>query len=134
MQGRQPAKLILKRKDLAIVQQLLADGDTGLRVARRAQILLARAGNQRVVQVVAKVDQQPATVWRVCERYRQGGLAAALYDAPRLGRPPVFSPAGTPAKCNSGLPTAREGGVAASALVGAQLGARRPRTGNRQPY
>jgi hypothetical protein len=27
----------------------------------------------------------------VCERYRQGGLEAALYDAPRSGRPRVFS-------------------------------------------
>jgi hypothetical protein len=31
-------------------------------------------------------------VWRVCERYRLYGLEAALYDAPRSGRPRVFSP------------------------------------------
>jgi transposase len=66
-------------------------------VARRAQILLARAGNHRVAQVVAKVDQHPATVWRVCERYRQQGLDAALDDAPRSGRPPVFPPPRAPA-------------------------------------
>ena len=96
MQGRQPNKLTLKKKDLTLLQQLLCDGDTSLRVARRAQILLARAGDQRVAQVVAKVDQHPATVWRVCERYRQQGLEAALHDAPRSGRPPVFSPGGAP--------------------------------------
>jgi len=97
MQGRQPDKLTLKKKDITILQQLLHDGNTSLRVARRAQILLARASNHRVAQVVAKVDQHPATVWRVCQRYRQQGLAAALYDAPRSGRPPVFSPDGAPA-------------------------------------
>lgn len=97
MQGRYPDKLTLKKKDIPLLQQLLRDGDTSLRVARRAQILLARAGNQRVAQVVAQVDQHPATVWRVCERYRQQGLDAAVYDAPRSGRPPVFSPEGAPA-------------------------------------
>jgi transposase len=97
MQGRQPDNLTLKKKDITTLQQLVRDGDTSLRVARRAQILLARASNQRVAQVVAKVDQHPATVWRVCERYRQEGLDAALYDAPRSGRPPVFSPKGASA-------------------------------------
>jgi hypothetical protein len=47
---------------------------------------------QRVVLLGEKVEQDPATIWRVCERYRQGGLEAALYDAPRPGRPRVFSP------------------------------------------
>ena len=97
MQGRQPAKLTLKKKDILMLQQLLRDGNTSLRVARRAQVLLARAEDLGVAQVIAKVDQHPATVWRVCERYRQQGLAAALYDAPRSGRPLVFSPPGASA-------------------------------------
>lgn len=97
MQGRQPDKLILKKQDLTKLQQLLRDGNTSLRVARRAQILLARADDLRVAQVIAKVAHHPATVWRVCERYRQQGLDAALYDAPRSGRPPVFSPQGASA-------------------------------------
>jgi hypothetical protein len=97
MRGRYPDQLTLKKKDMATLQQLLSDGDTSLRVARRAQILLTRASNQRVGQVVTKVDQHPATVWRVCERYRQHRLVAALYDAPRSGRPPVFSPEGAEA-------------------------------------
>jgi hypothetical protein len=94
MRGRYPDKLTLQKKDIKRLQQLLQDGRTSLRVARRAQILLTRASNQRVSQVVAKVDQHASTVWRVCERYRQQGLEAALYDAPRSGRPLVFSPEG----------------------------------------
>jgi hypothetical protein len=39
------------------------------------------------------VDQERTTVWRVCQRYQDEGLSAALYDAPRSGRPRVFSPA-----------------------------------------
>ncbi len=92
MRGRKPDPFILKRKDKTGLQELLRDGQTSLQVARRAQILLGRADQrQRVIVLRDKVDQDPATIWRVCEHYRQGGLEAALYDAPRSGRPRVFS-------------------------------------------
>lgn len=92
MRGRKPARFELKRKDKAALQQLLRKGDTPLRVARRAQILLHRAqAYQRVKMLGEVVARDAATIWRVCERYRQDGLEAALYDAPRSGRPRVFS-------------------------------------------
>ncbi len=93
MRGRTPDKFVLKRKDKLFLQQLLQDGHTPLKVARRAQILLGRtAKNQRVVLLGDKVEQNATTVWRVCQRYRRGRLNAALYDDPRSGRPRVFSP------------------------------------------
>lgn len=83
---------MLKSKDKKTLQQLVSDGQTPMQIARRAQILLNRAkGGQRVLLVSDKVDQNRTTVWRVCERYRNAGLEAALYDAPRTGRPRVFS-------------------------------------------
>ena len=91
MRGRKPDKLELKPKDKTFLRELLRDGQTPLRVARRAQILLSRADKQpRVMPLGEKVDQDAATIWRVCERYRQSGVQAALYDAPRSGRPRVF--------------------------------------------
>ena len=92
MRGRKPEPLVLKSKDEKTLQQLLRDGQTRVRIARRAQILLhcAEAGH-RVLLVSDKVDQNRTTIWRVCERYRNAGLEAALYDAPRTGRPRVFS-------------------------------------------
>jgi len=98
MRGRKPDMFVLKKKDTATLQQFLRDGHTPLRVARRAQILMARAGGQRVGQIVLQVAQNASTVWRVCERYEHHGLQAALYDARRAGRPRVFSP--TPAKAD----------------------------------
>ncbi len=93
MRGRTPEKFVLKRKDKLFLQRLLQDGHTPLKVARRAQILLGRTDqNQRVVLLGDKVEQNATTVWRVCRRYRQGGLKAALYDDPRCGRPRVFPP------------------------------------------
>lgn len=91
MRGRKPDPFKLKRKDKVALQQLLRDGHTPLRVARRALILLHRADHQqRVKTLVEIVEQNAATIWQVCERYRLGGLDAALYDAPRSGRPRVF--------------------------------------------
>ena len=93
MRGRKLDKLVLKPKDETILRELLRDGHTSLKVARRAQILLTRSEEaQRVIILGEQVGQDAATIWRVCERYRQGGLHAALYDAPRSGRPRVFSP------------------------------------------
>lgn len=92
MRGRKPEPFVLSAKDQRALQQLLRDGQTPLRIARRAQILLSCAEvGQRVVLVSDKVDQNRTTVWRVCERYREAGLTAALYDAPRTGHPRVFS-------------------------------------------
>lgn len=91
MRGRKPDPFELKPKDKVALQQLLRDGRTPLRVARRAQILLHRTNAQQRVKSLGEiVEQNAATIWQVCERYRLGGLDAALYDAPRSGRPRVF--------------------------------------------
>ncbi len=92
MSGRKPDRFVLKKEDRPILQALLGNGHTRQRVARRARILLCRAEAQRVNSLADKVAQNRSTVWRVCERYCQGGLEAALYDAPRSGRPCIFSP------------------------------------------
>lgn len=92
MAGRKPDKFKLNPKDKTFLHQLLRDGQTPIKVARRAQILLCRADDRhRVAFLGETLGQDTATIWRVCERYRQFGLEAALYDASRSGRPPVFS-------------------------------------------
>lgn len=97
MGGRKPDEFVLKRKDAAFLRELLRNGRTPLRVARRAQILLGRTdAEQRVGSLGEKVEQDRTTIWRVCARYQESGLDAALYDAPRSGRPRVFSPQRTP--------------------------------------
>jgi len=94
MSDRKPDKFKLKPKDKIVLRKLLRNGQTPLRVARRAQILLSRANDQLPVVALSKlIDQDPSTIWRVCERYRRQGWRAAVYDAPRSGRPRVFSQA-----------------------------------------
>lgn len=92
MRGRKPEPLVLKPEDKKALQQLMHDGQTPLSVARRAQVLLSCAeAKHRVSAVSDKVGQNRSTVWRICQRYRAAGLEAAVYDAPRPGRPRVFS-------------------------------------------
>ena len=97
MGGRPPDQFVLKRKDKAFLLEVLHNGQTPLKVARRALILLGRANDQQSIATLEeKVEQDRTTIWRVCKRYEDGGLDAALYDAPRSGRPRVFFPASTP--------------------------------------
>ncbi len=94
MGGRHPRKFVLKRKDKAVLLALLQNSQTPLKIARRAQILLGRANRkQSLAALEDKIELDRTTIWRVCERYAEGGLDTALYDAPRSGRPRVFSPA-----------------------------------------
>ena len=123
MRGRKPKSVVLKPTDAKALRQLLRAGDLPQRVARRARILLARAQKERIEQVVTKVDQDRATVWRVCQRYAQTGLQAALYDAPRSGRPRVFFPAGSPAPRTPGVSFSRNDWMGVDALVDAEFGA-----------
>ena len=98
MRGRKPDQFRLKRKDACTLRELLRDGQTPLKVARRAQILLGRTDDEQPLGRLSEtVAQARTTLWRVCDRYEQGGLEAALYDAPRAGRPRGFSPHGTSA-------------------------------------
>ena len=91
MRGRKPEKFQLKPRDKAYLHKLLRDGETPWRIARRAQMLLQRADQgQRVGALSEKFEQNASTIWRICQRYRDGDLQAALYDAPRAGRPRVF--------------------------------------------
>jgi hypothetical protein len=81
----------LKPTDKAYLRKLLRDGETAWRIARRAQILLQRAEKeQRIGSLSETFEKNASTIWRLCQRYRDGDLQAALYDAPRPGRPRVF--------------------------------------------
>lgn len=91
MRGRKPEEFRLKPRDKTYLRKLLREGKTPWRIARRAQILLQRADKkQRVGSLSEKFAQSASTIWRICQRYRDGDLEGALYDAPRPGRPPVF--------------------------------------------
>lgn len=77
----------------------LAEGDreelegiarTGTEMARRvdrARMLLAKAGGESAAPMAARLGVDPNTAEPYVRKYRDGGLGAALADAPRRGRP-----------------------------------------------
>jgi transposase len=93
MRGRRPRPLVLRPDDVPILHALVRSGKTEQRVARRAHILLTMAEGERTADLATQLEQDEATVWRVCRRYEQRGLQA-VHDAPRSGRPRAISPPG----------------------------------------
>lgn len=103
MWGREPHRAQLTRADREELEHLVRDGHTEQRVARRAQILLAMAQPDAMVEEVADQGEVArTTVWRVCHRYEERGLNA-VYDAARAGRPRVISPLGAGANRAAGV-------------------------------
>lgn len=69
-------------------------------LARRARMVLLRADGHPLAEVARRVEVAPRVVAKWIKRYRQHG-PRGLRDAPRPGRPPVFSPSGRP-PCREG--------------------------------
>ncbi|WP_145244791.1 helix-turn-helix domain-containing protein [Urbifossiella limnaea] len=57
---------------------------------QRARIVLAVAAGERVGNIARHLACDRTTTWRVCRRYRDGGVRRILADDPRPGRPQVI--------------------------------------------
>ena len=92
MRGRQPRRVVLTADDRAGLWRIVRDGRSEQRAARRARILLAMEQDAAAVEDIAEhLDVSRKTVWEVCRRYEERGMKA-VKDAPRTGRPRLFTP------------------------------------------
>lgn len=95
MRRRPPRAIKLSSDDAAHLEQLVRDGRTEQRVARRARILLAMADPATVVQELAdRLGVERTTIWHLCRRYEENGVEV-VEDGARDGRPRAFSPSAT---------------------------------------
>lgn len=95
MRRRPPNVIELTPEEVVPLEQLIRDGRTEQRVARRARILLAMSQPETVVQQLAEqVGLTRAAIWALCRRYDEMGIDV-IFDAPRSGRPWEISPLGT---------------------------------------
>lgn len=95
MRRRPPNVIELTPEEVVPLEQLIRDGRTEQRVARRARILLAMSQPETVVQQLAeRVGLTRAAIWALCRRYDEIGIEV-IFDAPRSGRPWEISPLGT---------------------------------------
>ena len=70
------------------LRRLIHTGQAPAPVQTRARILLAAATGQPDDAIAHALLSSRPTVQRTRQRFAQQGLDAALYDAPRRGRPP----------------------------------------------
>src|SRR6266496_2457821 len=83
----------LTNEQRTIVKRLISSGRGPARVQARARILLIAGqrdktnSNEQIAQVLQVCSR---TVSRVRQRFSKGGVDAALYDKPRIGRPPII--------------------------------------------
>jgi transposase len=95
MRGRKARPLDIAANDVPILQHVSQSRTLCWFQVQHARILLAVWAGQRIQSIASQMQCDEATVWRICRRYEQRGLAAVLYEAERSGRPQRLSPPGT---------------------------------------
>jgi hypothetical protein len=81
MRRRPPHTIPLSRSERRSLRNLLADGRTEQRVARRARILLAVANPATILTDLAeRFEQSRSGIWTLCRRFEQRGVDV-IYDA-----------------------------------------------------
>jgi transposase len=90
------ARVLLSDEQRQILEKLVRAASTPQSLAFRARIVLrvGEADHPPNLQVAAEFGCSRGTVGKWRARYLQEGLPG-LQDAPRSGRPPVFSPLDT---------------------------------------
>ena len=95
MRRRPPHTIDWLPDEITRLEAIVRDGHVPQRVAHRARILLAMTTPEAVVEALgARLDTDRTTIGRLCRRDKDEGLAA-LFDAPRSGRPRALSPPGS---------------------------------------
>jgi hypothetical protein len=92
MRGRKPRTFALAAHDVPILQQMARSRTLPWFQVQRARLVLAMADGERVQTVALQSQCDPSTVWRLCRRYEQAGLAGLLAEASRVGHPLEISP------------------------------------------
>ena len=81
----------LRTEDSQKLEVCLRGGIQPVRTVRRALVLQQLAAGKPCKRIAAHVGVGVNTVYRVRERYEQGGLQQALYDRPRPGAEPLLN-------------------------------------------
>lgn len=130
MRGRKPHLISLSEVDRVELQRIIGIGRTEQRVARRARILLSMDKPQtRVAELASHHEITRVAIWELCRKYAERGINS-IYDAPRSGRPRVFSPLGEGADRTTCLLRASRHRSGDDSLVNKEFGKDSSRTGN----
>ena len=82
----------LRAQDRRALEALLRGGVQQVRVVVRAMALLRLGRGDSAPQVAEVVRLTPPAVRKIAQRYRTGGMARAVFEAPRPGAAEVLAP------------------------------------------
>jgi Homeodomain-like domain len=86
----QRVEIRLKPEEKAQLERLCAAGMIQVRPLQRAQILLALDKGIKDGVIASVLNVERTRIWRVRQRYLQAGLASAIQDQARSGRPVTY--------------------------------------------
>jgi len=90
--ARPPLPFRLRAQDKRALEALLRGGVQQVRVVVRAMALLRLDCGDSAPQVAEVVRLTPPAVRKIAQRYRKGGVARAVFEAPRPGAAEVLAP------------------------------------------
>jgi transposase len=85
--ARQSEFIQLSKEERRSLKTLFSGGSDSNRKQTRARILDLLARNMPAIEIASLLGCSPTTVYNVKHRYRSEGLAAALTEKPRSGKP-----------------------------------------------
>lgn len=103
MRGRRSRSLRIRPDDLSILESFARGRQLPSFAVDRARIVLAVAEGASIESLASIMRYDPATIWRTCRRYEEGGLEKLLLNDPRLGRPQDISPSAACSNRGTGL-------------------------------
>ena len=80
VRGRKPEALTILSPEIAELERIAHSGTSPWYQVRRARIVLEIASGQRREVLASQLECDESTIWRTCQRYRQGGLVGLLAD------------------------------------------------------
>jgi putative transposase len=80
-------EICLKEHERKTLEAMCSSGVSSVRTLQRAQILLSLDRGIFDQQIAAVLQVERTRIWRVRHRYIDNGLAGALNERPRSGRP-----------------------------------------------
>lgn len=82
----------LSTSEQSSLTQILTKKETSAREQTRARVLDLLARTEHPAEIANLLKVGIATVYNIQKRLLETGFAAALYDKPRTGKPPVIKP------------------------------------------
>jgi putative transposase len=92
MNRKYPA-ITLSEEERSELDQIIHTGVHAARTIKRARVLLLL--DEKILSHEAIADEcgyATLTIYNIEQKYRHGGIAASIYDKPRPGQVPKFSP------------------------------------------